>query len=174
MAFPQHFVFAHSRIHVLLSLLFSAFITHGYLPDMFMKTAIVPIIKNKTGNSDKNNYRPIALVTAVSKIFELCLSVILKDYLITHDQQFGFKRKYSTDLCIFTVKSVTKYYTKEKSPVYICFLDASKASDKINHYILFRKLLDRKTPIVLVRILVFWYTNQTMCVKWGSCISRYF
>ena len=50
----EHFVFAHSRIHVLLSLLFSAFITHGYLPDMFMKTAIVPIIKNKNGNnSDK-------------------------------------------------------------------------------------------------------------------------
>ena len=54
----------------LLSLLFSTFITHGYLPSMFMKTAIVPIIKNKTGDaSDKNNYRPIALVTATSKIF---------------------------------------------------------------------------------------------------------
>ena len=69
---------------------------------------------------------------------------------------------------------MTKYYTKENICVYTCFLDASKAFDKINHYILFRKLLDRKTPIVLVRILLFWYTNQTMCVKWGSCISRYF
>ena len=29
-------------------------------------------------------------------------------------------------LCIFTVKSVTKYYTKENSPVYTCFLDANK------------------------------------------------
>ena len=76
----EHFVFAHSCIHVLLSLLFSAFITHGYLPGMFMKTAIVPIIKNKTGDtSDKNNDRPIALVTAASKIFELCLSVILEN-----------------------------------------------------------------------------------------------
>ena len=65
----EHFVFAHSRIHVLLSLLFSAFITHSYLPNMFMKTAIVPIIKNKPGDtSDKNNYWPIALVTAASKI----------------------------------------------------------------------------------------------------------
>ena len=26
----EHFVFAHSRIHVLLSLLFSAFVMHGY------------------------------------------------------------------------------------------------------------------------------------------------
>ena len=50
----EHFVFAHSRIQVLLSLLFSVFITHGYLPNMFMKSAIVPIIKNKTGDtSDK-------------------------------------------------------------------------------------------------------------------------
>ena len=66
----EHFVFAHSRIHVLLSLLFSAFITHGYLPSMFMKIAIVPIIKNKTEDtSDKYNYRPIALVTAASKFF---------------------------------------------------------------------------------------------------------
>ena len=48
----EHFVFVHSRIHVLLSLLFSTFITHGYLPGMFMKTAIVPIIKNKTGDTN--------------------------------------------------------------------------------------------------------------------------
>ena len=38
------------------------------LPIDFMKTAIVPIIKNKSGNSSDNaNYRPIALVTACSK-----------------------------------------------------------------------------------------------------------
>ena len=76
MAFPQNtlFLLIYNRIHVLLSLLFSAFITHGYLPGIFMKTAIVPIIKNKNKDtSDKNNYRPIALVTAASKIVELCL-----------------------------------------------------------------------------------------------------
>ena len=56
-----------------------------------MKPAIMSIIKNKTGDtSDKNNYRPIALVTAASKILELCLSMILEDYLFTHNQQFGF------------------------------------------------------------------------------------
>ena len=44
-----------------------------------MKTAIEPIIKSKTGNSsDKNIYRPIALVTVCSKIFELCLLEIIE------------------------------------------------------------------------------------------------
>ena len=57
---------------------------------------------------------------------------------------------------------------------FTCFLDASKVFDKINHYTLFRKLLDRKTPIMLVRILLFRYTKQTMCVKWGNCMFDYF
>ena len=43
----EHFVFAHSRIHVLLSLLFSAFITHGYLPDMFMKPLLSLLLRTK-------------------------------------------------------------------------------------------------------------------------------
>ena len=39
---------------------------------------------------------------------------------------------------------------------------------------MFRKLLDRKTPIVIVRILLFWYSKQTVCNKWGRCISGFF
>ena len=72
------------------------------------------------------------------------------------------------------MKSVSKYYTQHHSSVYTCFLDASKVFNKINHFKLFRKLLDRKTPIVIVRILLFWYSKQTVCVKWGRCISDYF
>ena len=69
-----------------------------------------------------------------------------------------------------TVKSVSKYYTQHHSPVYICFFDASKGFDKINHFKLFRKLLGRKTSNVIVR-----YTcTPTPCVKWSRCISDYF
>ena len=97
-----------------------------------MKTAIMPIIKNKTGDtSDKNNYRPIALVQATSKIFKLCLSEILENCLFTHDQQFGFKSKYSTDFCIFTVKSVSKYYTQQHNPVLTYFLMRLRFSIKL-------------------------------------------
>ena len=59
-----------------------------------MKTAIVPIIEIKTGNSsDKNNYRPIDLVTACSKIIEL--------YLDTHGNQFGFKKNNIRQTCVY-------------------------------------------------------------------------
>ena len=171
----EHFLYAHNVLHVLLSLLFTSFITHGYLPPDFMKTALVPIIKNKTGDtSDKNNYRPIALVTAASKIFEICILELLELYLITHDHQFGFKSKHSTDMCIFTVRSIIKYYTRQNSPVYTCFLDTSKAFDRINHWTLFKKLIDCNVPLLIVRILVFWYQMQLVCVKWGKSFSQYF
>ena len=88
----EHFIYANLIIHVYLSLLYKCFVSHGYLPRDFMKTAIVLIIKNKTGDSsDKNSYRTIALVTACSKIFKICLLEVFEPYLHTHDHQFGFK-----------------------------------------------------------------------------------
>ena len=39
---------------------------------------------------------------------------------------------------------------------------------------IFRKLLDRKTHIVIVKIIFYWYSKQTVCVKWGRCIFDYF
>ena len=71
---------ADRHIYVYLSLLFTSFMCHCYLPADFMKTAVVPINKCKTGNTaDKNNYRLIALVTGCSENLELCLLEII-DY----------------------------------------------------------------------------------------------
>ena len=55
-------------------------------------------------------------------------------YLFPSDNKFGFKQKHSTDLCIDTIKSIMQYYNYYSSPVYTCFLDASKAFDRINHW----------------------------------------
>ena len=66
----EHFLNADPHIYVYLSLIFNSFMYHGYLPAEYLKTAIVPIIKCKTGNTaDENNYKPIALVTSCSKNF---------------------------------------------------------------------------------------------------------
>ena len=48
-------------------------------------------------------------------------------YLFTSANQFGFRQKHCTDLCIYTVKSIIRYYNYYNSPVYrpTCFLDAS-------------------------------------------------
>ena len=128
-----------------------------------MKTAIVLIIKSKTGNSsDEDNYNPIALVTACSKIVELCLLEIIELYLDTHDNQFEFKKQHSTDMCIFMLKGVIKYYTRQNTLVFLCFLDASKAFNHVNHWKLFNKLINiiRKVSLMIVKILIFGTINK--------------
>ena len=93
-------------------------------------------------------------------------------YLITHDHQFGFKTKHSS--CIFTVKSIIKYYTGHNTPVYTCFFYASKAFDRVNHWALFTKLINSGISPIIVRILVFWYQIQQFCIKWCGSTSHFF
>ena len=47
----EQFLYAHDILYPILSILFASFITHGYLPADFVKTALVLIIKNKTGDT---------------------------------------------------------------------------------------------------------------------------
>ena len=108
-------------------------LSYGCLPDAFMRTSIIPILINKNGDTRvKSNYRPIAIVTAKSKIFKLCLSRIIDVYLI------GFKQKHSIDVCIYTVKSIIQYHS---STVYICFLYASEAFDRIKNWTMCKQLM---------------------------------
>lgn len=167
--------YAGVKINILLSLLFNAIVCHGYIPLKLMDTLIVPIIKDKKGDiTSKNNYRPIALTTIVSKLLETILIHRYRDLLTTTDNQFGFKEKVSTDLCVFTFKQIVEYYRTRSSPVYVCFLDASKAFDRVNHSVLFNKLRMRGLPDIVIRVLSVWYKCQQFYVKWGHVTSDHF
>ncbi len=150
-------------------------VLHGYFPDELMSTVIIPIVKNKKGNiTDMDNYRPIAITTIISKIVELLMLHRYSSLLQTTDNQFGFRSKHSTDMCVFALQQVIDLYVSMNSPVYICYLDASKAFDRINHWSLFSKLLKRSVPKLIVRLIIFWYTMQTFIVQWGSAVSSPF
>ncbi len=167
--------YADVLISVLLSICFTCMFKHSYMPPALLESIIVPLVKNRCGDlSDKNNYRPIALSSIISKIFEKVILHRLEEYLWTTDNQFGFKSGHSTDQCVYALTEFIEYFKHRSSSVFVAFLDASKAFDKINHWILFRKLLDRCVPMYLVKILCFWYQQQSMCVRWGAAISPNF
>ena len=101
----EHIKYADNRLHVLLSVLFTAAHVHGHLPLRMLDTILVPIVKNKTGDvTDVGNYRPIASATAISKLYELLILSRCEQYFVTSDHQFGFKAGHSTDMSIFLLK----------------------------------------------------------------------
>ena len=150
-------------------------ILHGHLPDRLMDTCLIWQIKDKKGNiSDKDNYRPIAITCASSKILELVILEQFGQYFETNSNQFGFKKGHATDMCVFVMKEVINFYGSLSSPVYSCMLDSSKAFDRVNHFHLFSKLLKRNMPKLLIRLLYVWYRTQTFVVKWNNILSKPF
>ena len=171
----EHFIYAYSSISVLLCMLLNSCMSHGYIPQKLMETVIVPILKDSKGLvTDKDNYRPVAVTNVASKVFELLLLRHLQDLLYTENNQFGFKPKHGTDMAVFTLKQIIEFYTMHGSPTFVCYIDASKAFDRISHWCLFDKLLKRGVDVLFVRILIYWYSNQLFCVKWGSHLSDFF
>ena len=92
----------------------------------------------------------------------------------TSSLQFGFKQGLSTDHCTGLVKDVVARYTFNDSDVYGCFLDASKAFDRVMHNLLFEKLLKKNLSPVVVRTLLSWYSDQLVSVRWNSAHSEMF
>jgi hypothetical protein len=138
----EHFKYASRRLHILLTLCVNTMLTHGYMCTDMMKTILVPIVKDKNDDlSSVDNYRPIAITTASSKIVELLFLDRLSEYLECQDNQFGFKSSHSTDMCVYVLKQVISFYSECSSPLFITYLDASKAFDRVNFYKLFDKLM---------------------------------
>ena len=48
------------------------------------------------------------------------------------------------------------------------FLDASKAFDHLDYWLLFDKMLSRNTVAFIMRILAFWYSTQSLTVRWDN------
>ena len=61
------------------------------------------------------------------------------------------------------------------TPMYVCiFPDASKAFDCINYWKLFKIRVDKKCPAYVIKVLVDWYLEQRLCVKWDGMTSDKF
>jgi endonuclease/exonuclease/phosphatase family metal-dependent hydrolase len=161
-------------VHI--SILFDMFLAHSYLPTKLICTTLVPLLKNKSGDlSDVNNYRAIALSNSISKLFEDVLLDCLQQYDSDNDDcQFGFKREHSTTMGCHVLKRAIDYYRCNGSYVFSCFLNLTKAFDRVNHNLLFNKLIKLNFPVNIIKLLIYWYANQQVNVRWKNCITQCF
>ena len=170
----NHFIHASSTLIDVLSQLFTSILRHGYIPECLRDCVLHPIPKPGKDPSVSDNYRPIALAPTLSKVFEWCGLIEYRSAFVTSPLQFGFKQGFSTDLCTGLIKNVVARYNINNTDVYGCFLDASKAFDRVDHQVLFQKLIQRKLPPVVVRALLTWYSDQMVSVSWNGCQSSKF
>jgi len=53
-------------------------------------------------------------------------------------------------------------------------LDLSKEYDKMNHFGLYIKLMNRSIPVQVLSTLENWFALCLSCVKWGSVMSYFY
>ena len=162
----EHFLNGTVKLFTSLTACFNLFLTHSFVPSQYQAGTIMPLIKDPNGDaSSLDNYRGITLGSVSSKVFERALSSIFGDFLSTGPHQFGFKPGMGTVDALYVFKRTVEYYNNRGSDVFVCFLDSSKAFDKVVHSGLFMKLIDRKLPLSFLSVLVYWYGGLTGVVR---------
>ena len=108
------------------------------------KLAIVRPIHKKWDKNEMNNYRPISLLTTISKILE----IIMHKRLVQHFEynkfltsaQFGFRKGFRIDDAVFSLLNRTIMLLDKRKHVGGIFCDLTRAFDCVNHNILLHKL----------------------------------
>ena len=149
------------NLHVYLCQLFNSMLIHGISPSSLQTSTLVPIPKDKRKSvSVSDNYRAIALSSPLCKVLDKIILRKYGDLLSTCDLQNGFKVHGSTNACTFMVKETIQYYLKNGSNVYGTVLDATKAFDRIDFCKLFREVIKRKIPPLVIRLIMEMYEKH--------------
>lgn len=160
-----------SRILIapLLCQLFNKILETGIYPDAWCDALIVPIYKN--GNhDDPENYRGIALLSCISKIFTKILNNKLTKWACSngkmYEEQCGFTKGKSTIDQIFVLQSlINKYISKQKGRFYSVFIDFSKAFDSIPHLHMFYRMVNEGMHGRVITVLRNMYSKLKCCVQ---------
>ena len=154
---------------------FRSWIIHGTVTLSFLACAFLPLFKGGLKDpSMTDSYRAVAGASVILKLFDYVILDIWGDLLGSDSLQFGYKQDTSTTQCSWLVMEVAGHYLRQGTPCMIGLLDCSKAFDMCSFEIIFKKLMDRKLPAIIVRCLAYVYQEQTAWVKWGGANSSPF
>ena len=163
-----------SWLQLLAKLVTSMFI-HGYCPEVLCKATVTSLVKDPMGDlCDSNNYRGIALSSAINKIIDRVILTRSKESLQTSDLQFAYKANNSTSMCSLALKEVAAYYIQNGGNVFCTMLDASKAFDRLRYDKLFQLLEGRNLDPIIFRFLLCSYEKQLTRTRWLTETSAYF
>ena len=108
----------------------------GLFPPSWKRARIVPVFKSGK-SSLPENYRPISILPALSKIIERAVHQQISDFLeqneLLSNNQFGFRAKRSTDMAATLLCDSIRRQIGQGKLVGSVFLDLSRTFDTINH-----------------------------------------
>ncbi|KAK3517289.1 hypothetical protein QTP70_002930 [Hemibagrus guttatus] len=156
-------------------------LTSGHIPTAFKKARVIPTLKKPAlDSSDISNYRPVSLLSFLSKILERVVCNQLSDYLMQnnlHDpNQSGFKAAHSTETALLAVTEKLHAARSAKLSSVLILLDLSVAFDTVNHKTLlstFRSFGNLWNSRGMVCFLPGWslISDTTTSARISACLA---
>ena len=136
------------------------------MPDEMELAELVTLYK-KGNVEDPANYRPIALLNTIYKLYAAILQKRLAAGLDEKlwETQYGFRKKRSTAQPLFITRRLQDLAESSGDKLFLVFLDWEKAFDKVDQEKLIEAMERVGTPEKAIRILKSFYINPRFRVK---------
>lgn len=161
-----------------LTILINQSLNSSYFPKRWKHATVVPVPKGCSCTTNHNLYRPISLLSPLSKIYELVIKQQLNGFVESlsafNPYQFGFVSGRSTSHAITLLSEDIHDASSRKTPTLAVTIDLQKAFDSvwINGLIFKLKLLN--FPVFLIRIILMFLTGRSFQVKFRDKLSSRF
>ena len=123
----------------------------------------------KKDRTECGNYRGISLVVHAGKILLKILARRLSEYCqrvgILPEEQSGFRPNRSTPDIRFVVRRLQELARKKRIPLYVCFIDLTKAYDSVDRTLLWTVLARFGVPQIMISVIRQFYDGMRACVR---------
>ena len=154
-----------------LTRLFNLSITTGSFPESWKLARIVPVPKSVV-MSAPSNYRPISILSVVSKVLERHVHQFLSDFLSVNYplsvRQWGFLPGRSTVSALLTVTHDWLHQLEMGNEVCSIFFDLKKAFDSVSHCLLLHRLEEIGSDPYVVQWIRSYLTCHSQIVVVGG------
>lgn len=124
--------------------IFNTCISQKTLPSLWRESVTSLLYKGKGNRTEPMNFRPIALISCVYKIYSHIQNNRLTEWMelntIIDEHQFGFRRGVETTDAAARLFSVIQNANKNNKNLHVIFLDVAKAYDSVEHWSLIQTL----------------------------------
>ena len=137
---------------------------------------IATLYKNKGDRSDRNNYRDISLLRIAGKLFARVALYRLQKIAerVYPESQCGFRSNRSTVDMIFSLRQLQEKCKEQQQPLYIAFIDLTKAFDLVSRDGLFKILPLLGCPLKLLSFIKSFHDGSRGTVQYDGNRSEAF
>ena len=147
--------------------LFDLCLSNGVFPSQWKTASVTPIHK-RDSKADPTKYRPISLLSNISKIMEAAVQKQLQRYLLSNNlissRQFGFKPGHSTADLLNILSQKWNNSLDQSDEVCVIALDIKGAFDKVWHNGLCSKLRAKGVSGVLLTWIHNYLSDRSINV----------